>query len=75
MDSPVADIRNITAARWAGALTAGLFLKKFVDKNIPWAHLDIAGPAYAEREYTPYIPYGGTGACVRTLLHFIQSIR
>ena len=75
MDSPVADIRNITASRWAGALTAGLFLKKFVDKSIPWAHLDIAGPAYAEREYTPYIPYGGTGAGVRTLLHFIQSIR
>ena len=75
MESPVADIRNITATRWAGALTAGLFLKKFVDCTIPWAHLDIAGPAYAEREYLAYVPYGGTGTGVRTLLHFIQSIR
>ncbi len=73
--SPVADVRNIALSKWGGALTAGLFLKKFVPKDIPWAHLDIAGPSYAEREYLSYIPLGGTGVAVRTLLHFIQSIR
>lgn len=71
--SKVADIKNIGGGRAGGALTAGLFLQHFVGK-IPWAHLDIAGPAYSEKETRPDTPYGGTGHGVRTLLHYLQAI-
>lgn len=75
VESKIADVQNIGVVRWGGALTAGLFLKKFVDPKTPWMHLDIAGPAFAEREYLSYVPYGGTGMSVRTLLQLIQNYR
>lgn len=68
-----ADVRNSGASRYGGAITAGLFLEEFVGKT-PWAHLDIAGPAYAERETISYIPLGGTGYGVRTLIDFLKDI-
>ena len=71
--SKVADIKNIGGGRSGGALTAGLFLQHFVGKT-PWAHLDIAGPAYAEKETRPDTPFGGTGHGVRTLLRYLQSL-
>ncbi len=70
--SKVADIKNI-GGRSAGAITAGLFLQHFVEK-IPWAHLDIAGPAFVERETRPDHPYGGSGTGVRLLLRFLQEL-
>jgi leucyl aminopeptidase len=73
IESKVADVKNV-GGRWGGALTAGLFLQKFVAK-VPWIHLDIAGPAYAERKYLSYIPFGGTGVPVRTLLHFLKKFK
>ncbi len=73
IESKVADVKNV-GGRWGGALTAGLFLQKFVDK-VPWIHLDIAGPAYAERKYLSYIPFGGSGVPVRTLLHFLKKFK
>ncbi len=73
IESKVADVKNV-GGRWGGALTAGLFLQKFVDK-VPWIHLDIAGPAYAERKYLSYVPFGGSGVPVRTLLQFIKKFR
>lgn len=72
LKSEVADMQNI-GAKWGGALTAGLFLEEFVDKT-PWAHLDIAGPAFAEREIDPYTHKGATGHGVRTLLHYLKSL-
>ncbi|MBI4435294.1 leucyl aminopeptidase [Candidatus Uhrbacteria bacterium] len=72
LKSEVADMQNI-GARWGGALTAGLFLEEFVDKT-PWAHLDIAGPAFAEREIDPYTHKGATGHGVRTLLSYLRSL-
>lgn len=75
INSKIADVQNIGQNRWGGALTAGLFLKRFVDPEIPWMHLDIAGPAFAERDYLSYVPYGGTGAAVRTLLQVIRTYR
>jgi leucyl aminopeptidase len=66
-----ADIKNIGGG-WAGTITAALFLKCFV-KDTPWAHLDIAGPAFAEG-VRPYSPRGGTGFGVRTLVSYIDSI-
>lgn len=71
--SKIADIKNIGGGRSGGAITAGLFLQHFVGKT-PWAHLDIAGPAYAEKETRSDTPFGGTGHGVRTLLRYLQSI-
>jgi leucyl aminopeptidase len=70
--SQIADLQNI-GNKWGGALTAGLFLEEFVDKT-PWAHLDIAGPAFAEREIDPYTHKGATGHGVRTLLALLRSL-
>ena len=72
LDSQVADIKNI-GSRFGGALTAGLFLKEFVGEGIPWAHLDIAGPAFNEEAPYGYTPKEGTGFGTATLVNFIQS--
>ena len=68
--SSVADIKNIGGG-YGGAIAAALFLEEFV-KDIPWAHLDIAGPAFSERDL-PYIPKGGTGFGVRTLVRYVMD--
>jgi len=70
LKSTVADLKN-AGDRWGGALTAGLFLKEFVD-HTPWIHLDIAGPAYSEKAWF-HVPEGGTGFGVATLLEYIGS--
>jgi leucyl aminopeptidase len=67
--SSVADIKNVGGSH-GGAITAALFLAEFV-AGIPWVHMDIAGPAFAEKE-TPLCPKGGTGFGVRTLLTFFR---
>lgn len=72
LDSPVADLKNIGTGRYGGTLTAGLFLKEFVDDDTPWAHLDIAGPAYLSEADGPN-PKGGTGFGVRTLLRLLEQ--
>lgn len=71
VESDVADIRN-AGNRWGGAITAGLFLKKFVQDSIPWAHIDIAGPAFLDDD-TYHTPKGATGAGVRTLLRLLSD--
>jgi leucyl aminopeptidase len=73
MDSPIADIKNMGRAGEAGTIIGGLFLKEFVEKNTPWVHLDIAGPAWLDAQ-GPLGPAGGTGAMVRTLLQYILSL-
>lgn len=72
--STVADIKNIGGGRYGGAITAALFLQEFTDEHIPWAHLDIAGPAFAEKD-APTTPRGGTGYGVRMLLRFLQTFK
>ncbi|HUW78499.1 MAG TPA: leucyl aminopeptidase [Candidatus Nanopelagicaceae bacterium] len=72
LDSPVADIANI-GDRFGGMLVAGLFLKEFVEEGVPWAHLDIASPAYNLGEPHGYTPVGGTGVAVRTLVRLAES--
>lgn len=71
LDSEIADMKNI-GNRYGGALTAGLFLKEFVDDGTPWAHLDIAGPARSEADEFE-LPKGGTGVGVRTLLAWLSG--
>ncbi len=72
LKSDIADLKNI-AGRWGGALTAGLFLEEFVDKT-PWAHLDIAGPAFAEHDINAYEKKGATGHGVRMLLKYLMNV-
>jgi leucyl aminopeptidase len=72
INSDIADLRNIATSRYGGSLTAGLFLQEFVE-NTPWVHLDIAGPAYAERPMSSYLGKGGTGHGVRTLVEFVEK--
>ncbi len=67
--SEIADVKN-TGGRWAGAITAGCFLKKFAG-DYPWVHLDIAGTAMLE-EPLDYIPKGGTGVGVRLLTEMLR---
>ncbi|GEL96910.1 leucyl aminopeptidase [Cellulomonas terrae] len=71
LKSKVADLANI-GDRFGGMLTAGIFLQEFVGQT-PWAHLDIAGPAYNERTAHGYTPVGGTGVGVRTLLALLEG--
>ncbi len=72
INSDIADLRNIPTSRYGGTLTAGLFIQEFVDGK-PWVHLDIAGPAYAERPLSSYLGKGGTGHGVRTLVEFVEK--
>jgi leucyl aminopeptidase len=69
--SSVADIKNIGAG-YGGTITAAMFLEAFVD-DVSWAHIDIAGPAFAEKP-APYAPRGGTGFGVRALLSYLAKI-
>ena len=71
LDSPIADIKNI-ADRFGGSITAALFLAEFTDER-PWVHLDIAGPARAEKD-DGYITKGGTGFAVSTLVALAEDM-
>jgi len=77
LDSAVADIAH-KGDRWGGALTAGLFLQEFATdakgENIPWAHLDIAGPSFNEGSPWGHVPKGGTGVAVGTLVEHLASL-
>lgn len=64
--SNVADIKNTGEGRWGGAMTAAKLLERFVD-GISWTHIDIAGPAFAEKPLA-WLDGGGSGAMVRSLV-------
>ena len=70
ISSDVADIKNV-GSRMGGAITAAMFLENFVS-DVPWAHMDIAGPAYMEKQ-SPYVPKGGTGFGVRTIIRYVTG--
>jgi leucyl aminopeptidase len=70
MKSPIADMKN-TGPRPGGAITAALFLKQFV-KETAWAHLDVAGPVWADKE-NGYNGVGATGFGVRTLVNWVLA--
>jgi leucyl aminopeptidase len=71
LKSDLADLRNISKMKGGGAITAALFLKRFVGK-IPWAHLDIAGPAWAEKPISAYAGAGAVGFGVRTVVEYFK---
>jgi leucyl aminopeptidase len=72
LDSEVADVRNVSTGGYGGALTAGLFLQEFTG-DVPWVHLDIAGPARASAD-DGYNTKGGTGFGVRTLVELARGV-
>jgi leucyl aminopeptidase len=72
LDSPVADMANI-GDKSGGMLVAGLFLKEFVNPELPWLHLDIAGPAFNTAKAHGYTPVGGTGIALRSLVTLAED--
>ncbi|MDQ3150403.1 MAG: leucyl aminopeptidase [Actinomycetota bacterium] len=74
LDSRLADIANVAGNRWGGMLTAAIFLREFVTDDLPWAHIDIAGPAFNTSAPWGYTGKGGTGVPVRTLAAVLTDI-
>eukprot|EP00747_Dinoflagellata_sp_TGD_P160687 gnl/TRDRNA2_/TRDRNA2_178008_c1_seq15.p1 gnl/TRDRNA2_/TRDRNA2_178008_c1~~gnl/TRDRNA2_/TRDRNA2_178008_c1_seq15.p1 ORF type:complete len:616 (+),score=116.48 gnl/TRDRNA2_/TRDRNA2_178008_c1_seq15:133-1848(+) len=72
LKSDLADVKNI-AGPYGGAITAALFLEKFVNKTVDWAHIDIAGPVWTDTPTPLCTGGGGTGAFVRTLTNFAST--
>lgn len=71
IDSPIADMKNI-GPREAGSITAAQFIQRFVDKDVAWAHLDIAGMAWGDKDKPTY-GKGATGYGVRLLDQYIAN--
>lgn len=86
-ESAIADLSNL-GDRFGGMLNAAAFLREFVpqrsdadsagidseQKRLPWAHVDIAGPAFNEKSAYGYVPKGGTGVSVRTLITYLEGL-
>lgn len=70
LKSDIADIKN-SGGRWGGAIQGALFLQEWAGDQ-PWAHLDIAGPAWTDKGLS-FCPPGGTGFGVRTLLEYVTA--
>ncbi|PQV64578.1 leucyl aminopeptidase [Abditibacterium utsteinense] len=72
MKGSIADLKNISGDRYAGSITAAVFLEEFVEKGIPWAHFDIAAVSLVKKEkYLTKI--GATGFGVRMILDFLRN--
>jgi leucyl aminopeptidase len=71
-ESKIADVAN--DGKWAGAITAAKFLEIFVDKDIPWAHIDIAGPATAH-DLNNYTNTYMTGFGVRLMFEYLGNLK
>jgi leucyl aminopeptidase len=74
LDSRLADLANVTGHRFGGMLAAALFLRDFVPSELPWAHIDVAGPAYNSGGAFGYTTKGGTGVPVRTIAAVLADI-
>ena len=73
LKTPYADVNNIASGGVAGAITAGLFLKEFVPADTAWAHLDIAGMAWADKA-SATAEKGATGYGVRLLDQYVADV-
>jgi leucyl aminopeptidase len=76
LKSGIADISNVASKPYGGAITAGMFLDKFIkeENKEKWLHFDIAGSAYTDTPWDCNV-YGGTGAGVRFMSSFLQSVK
>ncbi len=73
LKTPAADIRNISGDRWAGSITAALFLENWAPKNVPWAHLDIAGSVFSDKAVKHLGP-GAQGFAIMTLVELARGL-
>jgi leucyl aminopeptidase len=71
IESTIADMKN-SGGRAAGTITAGWFLKEFVNEDVPWVHLDIAGTAYRD-EAAAYLRKGAAGVPTRLLIDWVRA--
>ena len=74
LDSPLADLQNISGEPAGGMLVAGHYLAEFVADGVQWVHLDVAGPSFNDGKPYGYTASGGTGVPVRTLLAALADI-
>jgi leucyl aminopeptidase len=74
LKSDVADFTN-TGPREGGAINAALFLRRFIEEDVRWAHLDIAGPGYVVKPSPAHPVPGGTGVGVRLLCRLLRDER
>ena len=72
VNSKIADVQNISSGKGAGSSTAGQFLQRFIKEGQSWAHLDIAGTAWVDKE-RGVVPAGASGFGVRLLDQFVQA--
>jgi leucyl aminopeptidase len=72
--SKVADLMQHNVDLYGGALYAAAFLQEFVGDGLPWAHLDIAGPAFNTRSPYGHVPAGGTGVATATLVELATEL-
>jgi leucyl aminopeptidase len=72
--SEVADLRHTGTGRAGGMLIAGHFLSEFVPAGLPWAHLDVAGPAGLNSKPFGYVGSGATGVPARTLIALLAAL-
>ncbi|RDU67598.1 leucyl aminopeptidase [Helicobacter didelphidarum] len=75
IESKIADVSNVSSSRYGGAITAGMFLGEFIREEYKekWLHIDIAGPAYVEKEWSVN-PSGASGIGVRACVEFLKSL-
>jgi len=71
INSDIADMKN-TGGREAGSITAAQFLQRFIENDVPWAHLDIAGVTWSKKD-SPTVPKGGTAFGVRLLDRLVSD--
>ena len=76
LKSNIADISNISSSRYGGAITAGLFLDRFIEEENKdkWLHLDIAGPAFVDKPWG-YNQAGASGAGVRACVYWLKELQ
>ena len=74
INSSIADVQNINYSGGAGSITAAQFLQRFILKNTPWVHLDIAGTAMSSSS-KGWIPQGATGFPCRTLIETVLRLQ
>jgi leucyl aminopeptidase len=72
LKSPIADLVN-SAGRYGGAITAAMFLESFVEKGVPWLHLDIAATDFVKEPYSYYIK-GATAYGMRTITTYLATL-
>lgn len=75
IESKIADVNNAASSRYGGAISAGMFLGEFIREEYrhKWLHIDIAGPAYVEKEWD-INPFGASGAGVRAGIDFVLAL-